>query len=152
MTPNAFIADFQKVHTDLLNLINSFGKAVESANLSQAKEFLNEINNITNAHFNFEETYLYPRLRRLVIEMTERLRNEQEAMRDFMMQATTLLKRTKLSKNEVATILGMTPRLSKLFNDCNKLISLAENFRDEDKEDLSRRFKECSKTKSAVCV
>ena len=152
MTLHAFIADFQKVHTDLLNLISSFGRAVESANLSQAKEFLNEIDNVTNGHFNFEETYLYPRLRRLVIEMTERLHNEQEAMREFMVQATAILKRTKLSKNEVATILGMTPRLSNLFNDCNKLVSLAENFRDEDKEDLSRRFKECSKAKSAVCI
>lgn len=152
MTANAFIADFQRVHTDLLNLINSFGKAVESANLTQAKEFLEEIDNVTNAHFNFEEMYLYPRLRRLVIEMTERLRNEQEAVREFMAEATALLKKAKLSKNEVTVILGMTPRLSKLFNDCNKLVSLAENFRDEDKEDLNRRFKECSQAKSAVCI
>ena len=68
-----FIVDFQKDHSDLFKLVGSFSKAVKSRNLTQGKEILNKIDSIANGHFLFEETYLYPRLRRLVFEITENL-------------------------------------------------------------------------------
>lgn len=149
---NNFLDDFHKDHSRLIKLIASFSKTIESPNLNAAKQILNEINKIADTHFNFEETYLYPRLRRLILEITQNLHREQETMREFINKTRSILNKTKLPKNELLPILEMTPRLSKLFNDCDDLISLVQKFDKDDIDDLNRRFRECCGVKNLVTV
>lgn len=149
---NNFLDDFRKDHSRLIKSVASFNKAIESSSLNAAKQILNEINEALDAHFNFEETYLYPRLRRLMLEITQNLHREQETMREFINKTRSILDKTKLPKNELSPILEMTPRLSKLFNDCNDLVSLVKKFDKKDIDDLERRFRECRVVKNLVTV
>ncbi len=142
-----FIDDFQKDHSELLDLLKSFHSAIESSNINKAKGILNRIDGITSGHFNFEEAYLYPRLQRLVREITGRLHNEQEATKEFIHKSRNALSRNKVGRPEALSLLAMLPKLSKFFEDCNSIASLAEKFDEEEKEDLSKRFRECSKVK-----
>jgi len=140
-----FIDDFQKDHSELLDLLKSFHRAIESSNINEANGILNRIDDITSGHFSFEEAYLYPRLQRLVREITERLHNEQEATKEFIRKSRNALSRNKMGRSETLPLLAILPRLSKFFEDCNSIASLAEKFDEEEKKDLSRRFRECSK-------
>ena len=142
-----FIDDFQKDHSELLDLLKSFHRAIESSNINEAKGILNRIDGITSGHFSFEETYLYPRLQRLVREITGRLHNEQEAAKEFIRKSRNALNRNKVGRPEALSLLVMLPKLSKFFEDCNRITSLAEKFDEEEKEDLSKRFRECSRAK-----
>ena len=146
--PHNFIDGFQKDHSDLLELLKSFRSAIESSNISEAKGILNRIDGITSGHFNFEEAYLYPRLQRLVREITGRLHNEQETTKEFIHKSRNALSRNKVARPEVLSLLAMIPKLSKFFEDCNSIASLAEKFDEEEKKDLSKRFRECSKLKA----
>ncbi|MEK6714951.1 MAG: hemerythrin domain-containing protein [Candidatus Omnitrophota bacterium] len=139
---DSFIDDFQKDHLELLNLVNSFQGAIESSDCYEAKNILTKIDDLANRHFDFEENYLYPRLRRLVLEITENLRREQETVREFIDKSRRALEKNSLHKFELSDLLKTSPRLSKFFEECDDLASLAEKFSEEDKEDLKRRFKE----------
>lgn len=150
---NNFIQDFQKDHSKLQSLIYSFGTAIKSSNLDKAREILNLVDKIASDHFNFEETYLYPRLRRLVLELTHNLQNEQQTMKDFINKSRLLLdKDSKVNKNGLACLLQPLPRLSKIFKECGDLFYLVNKFSKEDKDDLNLRFKECCSAKSLSAV
>lgn len=149
---NNFIENFQKDHTVLLELISSFQGAVETTNREKAKTILRRIEDMADGHFSFEENYLYPRLRRLILEITGNLGNEQETMRNFLVKSRELLNKNKLGKNEMSYILEMLPRLSKLFEDCNDLISLAKKFNKPDRDDLNQRYQECREERNVVNV
>ncbi len=140
-----FIDDFQKDHSELLDLLKSFRSAIESSNINEAKGILNKIDGITSGHFSFDETYLYPRLQRLVREITGRLHNEQEATKEFIRKSRNTLSRNKIGRPDALPLLAMLPKLSKFFEDCNKITLLADRFDDEEKEYLHKRFKESSK-------
>ena len=141
------IDDFQKDHSELLGLMRTFHGAIASSNKSEANEALNRIDSMANSHFSFEETYFYPRLQRLVREITGRLHNDQEAMREFICKSRSVLAKDRMSKNDLDSLLAMIPKLSKFFEECGKIAFLAERFDDEEKEYLYKRFKECSKKK-----
>lgn len=143
-----FFDNFQKDHSELDSLITSFRKAVETPDRVKAKGILSRINEITEGHFSFEETYFYPRLRRLVSEITENLRREQETVRDFMTKSKSFLGRNKSKESELSSLLDMLPRLSMFLKQCNDLIPLARKFNQYDKEDLNKRFKEYRKIKT----
>ena len=147
---NNFIKDFQKNHSKLLGLISSFRKTMESLHLPKARKILDEIDTITNGHFNFEEIYLYPRLRRLVLETTQNLHKEQQTTRGFISKSRGLLEKNKLTRFEISNILDMVSRLSKLFKDCDNLVFLVDKFNERDKKDLNKRFRDCCKTKRLV--
>ncbi len=140
-----FIDDFQKDHSELLDLLKSFRSAIESSNINEAKGILNKIDGITSGHFSFDETYLYPRLQRLVREITGRLHNEQEATKEFIRKSRNTLSRNKIGRPDALPLLAMLPKLSKFFEDCNKITLLADRFDDEEKKYLHKRFKESSK-------
>ena len=142
-----FFDNFQKDHSELDNLITSFRKAVETSDRVRAKGILAQINEISEGHFSFEETYFYPRLRRLVCEITENLRREQETIRNFVTKAKNFLEQNKAKENELSNLLEALPRLSKFLEQCNELIPLARKFNQYDREDLNKRFKECRKVK-----
>jgi hemerythrin len=147
-----FIDDFQKDHSELLGLLKSFHRAIESSNINEANGILNRIDDITSGHFSFEETYLYPRLQRLVREITGRLHNEQEATKEFIRKSRNTLSRNKVGRPEVLSLLAMLPKLSKFFEDCDKITFLAKRFDDEEKEYLHKRFKECSKKEKRLIL
>jgi len=142
---DTFIDDFQKDHSKLNALFVSFRKAIQVSNRKKAKEILCEINDIIEGHFNFEETYLYPRLRRLVSEITTNLQNGQETMWEFVSKSRNFLEDSKASKDKLNSLLGMLPGLSGLLSQCNDLLPLAKRFNEEDRIDLDKRFKECRK-------
>ena len=145
---NKFTVDLKKDHIELLNLINSFRKAVEASHQDRAKEILERMDNLASGHFNFEEIYLYPRLRRMIMQVTKSLCNEQKILGEFIFRSRCLLKKNNLSRNGLRGILEMLPRLSKLFAECDSLTSLIKKFGKEDKEDLNQRFYEFRKTKN----
>ena len=136
-----FFDNFQKDHSELDSLITSFRKAVETPDRVKAKGILSRINEITEGHFSFEETYFYPRFRRLVSEITENLRREQEAVRDFVTKSKSFLERNKSKESELSSLLDTLPRLSMFLEQCNDLIPLARKFNQYDKDDLNKRFK-----------
>ena len=151
-----FIDAFQKDHGRLLALFTYFQKAVEVSKRDEAKEILSQINAISEGHFSFEETYFYPRLRRLVSEITEKLRNEQQMMRAFVRKSQDALNKDlntdNFHKEDLSGILEMLPRLSVFMMQCNDLVHLAKRFNKEDREDLDKRFKEChSSARNGAC-
>ncbi len=147
-----FIDRFLEDHTELLELVSKFHNAVETLNQDKARGILRKIEYITEGHFSFEENYLYPRLRRLILEITGNLGKEQETMRDFLAKSKVLLGKDKLDRDKLSYILETLPRLSKLFSECNDLISLAKKFSKDDKDDLNQRFLECKEAKREVTV
>lgn len=146
---DTFVADFEKEHFKLNNLLSSFKKAVEASNLKRGREILCQIAQITEGHFAFEETYLYPRLRRLVSEITVNLENGQETMREFVSKSRNFLEDNKTSKDEQLSLLNILPRLSEFLNQCNDLLPLAKRFNTDDRADLDKRFKECCRKPQA---
>lgn len=150
--PNSFIEDFKKDHSELLDLITSFRNTIESSRKAEAEDILNKIDDIANGHFTFEETYLYPRLRRLVLEITDNLRKEQQIVRQFIKDSKSLLDKDRWDKSKLTSLSDILPRVSKFFKDCNDLVFLVEKFGERDKDDLQRRFKERCGVKSAVSV
>lgn len=138
-----FIDGFQKDHDELVTLFTSFQKAIEASKTDEAKKILSRIDTLSKGHFSFEETYFYPRLRRLVSEITEKLRNEQQIMRDFIKKSQSFLNMDNFNKKDLSGILEMLPRWSVFMMQCNDLIHLAKRFNKEDRDDLDRRFKEC---------
>lgn len=147
-----FIDGFQNDHGRLSSLFSSFQKAIEASKTNEANKILSQINAISEGHFSFEETYFYPRLRRLVLEITERLRNEQQKMRQFVEKSKTFLAKDKSTKEELSCLLEMLPQLSVFMRQCNELVPLAKRFNKEDRDDLDRRFKDChSSARNDVC-
>lgn len=138
-----FMDDFQKDHSKLLNLVTSFRSAIETSKLDKAKEILTKMDGLSNRHFSFEENYLYPRLRRLVIQITEGLHCQQQMVREFISKSGSFLNKKRCNKNKLTSLLDMLPGVSKFFKDCNDLVFLVEKFDKEDKDDLNRRFREC---------
>lgn len=126
-----FIDGFQKDYSRLLALFTSFQKAIEASKADEAKEILSQINAISEEHFTFEETYFYPRLRRLVSEITEKLYNERQIMGDFLRKSHNFLnkdlKMNNFNQKDLSSILEMLPRLSLLMMQCNDLVHLAKN-------------------------
>ncbi len=149
---NNFIDNFLKDHTKLLELVSEFHNALETLNRDKARGILRKIEYITEGHFSFEENYLYPRLRRLILEITGNLGKEQETMKDFLTKSRMLLDKNKLDRDKLFYILETLPKLSKQFCECNDLISLAKKFSKDDKDDLNQRFKECKEAKREVTV
>ena len=149
---NNFVDNFQKDHSKLINLVTSFRKAIESTNHGEAKEILTKIDNLANGHFNFEENYLYPRLRRLISQITQNLHREQQRMKEFIEESRSFLDKHGVDKNRLSGILDTLPQLSKFFKDCNDLVFLIEKFDKKDKDDLELRFKECCGRKSLAGV
>ena len=137
-----FVDNFQKDHTELLALVTSFREAVKSSDRDGAKEILDKMNDIANSHFNFEETYLYPRLRRLMSELTKSLLGEQQAMTEFIMKSRKILINKAVGKKELKELLDTVPRLSKFLKECDDLVLLAGKFNKEDEDYLNRRLRE----------
>lgn len=140
---DTFFDNFQKDHSELNTLFASFKKAIKAQNRKKAKEILQRISDIIDGHFNFEETYLYPRLRRLVLEITANLQNGQEGMRRFIGKSKNFLADSKKNKEELVSLLDMLPGLSLFLNQCNELLPLARKFNAEDRMDLEKRFQAC---------
>ena len=145
-----FIKDFQKDHQKMLALVNSFKDAAGTKNTAKAKQILDEIETIANAHFAFEETYLYPRLRRLVSQITEGLSGSHETMREFISKARDLLGGNKPDKTD--SFFKNLPKLSEFFDTCNSLAFLAGKFNEYDKNDLNARYKECCRLNSREVI
>lgn len=147
-----FIDEFKNDHFKILSLISSFKETIESSDTLRAKDILDKLNSTAEGHFSFEQVYLYPRLRRLIHEITQNLYKEQQAIKDFIAGSKELLENGKLNKQKVVSILEALPRLSNLFKDCNDLVSLTEKFSYEEKEDLRQKFKECRLEEGLVRV
>ena len=139
------VFDLEKDHQELSNLVASFRDAVVSSDRSAAREALNKIDDVATGHFRFERGYLYPRMRRLVFELIERLHSEQDAVKRFIKESSDILNKERLGKDTATSILNMLPALSKYLKDCNELIMLADKFGKEEKSDLNQKLKECSK-------
>ena len=142
-----FIDDFKKDHMELLNLINSFQKAIEASKREEACRVLDKMDSIAGRHFSFEETYLYPRIRRLVNQITLNLYNRQQTIKEFIKESRIAFGKNRLSRGNLVSILDRLPQLSNFFRDCNELVFLIEKFSQEDKEDLGIRFRESSRIK-----
>ena len=142
MTDNVnFIKDFQKDHEQLLAFVNFFKDAVQVKNTAKAKQILEKIETIANTHFIFEETYLYPRIRRLVSQITEGLSASHQLMWDFIVKSQDLLKSNRMDKTD--SLFENVKELSESFDSCNGLAYLADKFSEYDKNDSNERYKEC---------
>lgn len=145
-----FIKDFQKDHDQILALVDSFKQALSAKDKAKAEQILEKIETTANAHFIFEETYLYPRLRRLVSQITEGLSASHELMRSFIAKAGGLLSDDNLDKT--GPLFEDVPKLSKLFDACGSMTFLADKFSEYDKNDLNERYKECSQLNSPGAI
>lgn len=136
------VSDLQKDHIELSNLVFSFQNALAASDKKEAKKILDKIVDMTNKHFRFEEGYLYPRLRRLISEMIEKLSNEQKTIREFVSQMHRVLHMPRIGKNRLYDISKFIPIVSQHLNDCDDLIIMANKFGIEERNELNRKFKE----------
>lgn len=141
---NSIIQSLRQDHSELSKLILDFRRAIELTHFSQAKEVLGKIEQIAKAHFEFEETYLYPRLRRLVLEITNALRQEIQIFNDFIKKVKISLEKKKLDENKLISLLTLLPAMLESLKECDYLILLSKKFGRQDLEDLSRRFIQCT--------
>ena len=139
------VSDLQKDHIELSNLVFSFQNALGVSDKKEAKKILDKIVNMTNNHFKFEEGYLYPRLRRLISEIIERLNNEQKTIREFVSQMHRALHMSRISKNKLYDMSKFIPVVSQHLRDCDDLIVMADKFGREEKDELNRKLKEYRK-------
>lgn len=146
-----FIGNFKKDHRELTSLITDFKEAVKASDINKARIIMAKIEFIAGGHFDFEETYLYPRLRRLISEITENFCSNQKQIKDFITRSKKALSK-KSSQEELKPLLNELPGMLKYFKDCDDLTILTEKFRKEDIEDLNRRFEESSLLKNLPCA
>ncbi len=139
------ISELQKDHIELSNLVFSFQNALTASDKKEAGKILGKIVDMTNNHFKFEEGYLYPRIRRLMSEVIEKLGGEQKTIKGFISQMQHALHMTRVNKNRLYDISRFIPLVSQHLKDCDDLIVTADKFGKEEKDELNRKFKEYRK-------
>ena len=139
------VGSLKKSHEEITKLIGSFRAAVEASNRKAAKELLARINDATRSHFTFEENYLYPRMRRLMFELIEKLGSGQEAVRGFIKESRDVLGNGRSARDAFAAISQLLPAVSRYLEDCNDLAALADKFGAAEKGELAKKLKECCK-------
>lgn len=137
-----FIGAFQQDHNKIKNHVNSLQKSIKNLQITQSRTILNKIEELVEPHFKFEEDYLYPRLQRLMREITQKLYNEHQAVLKFFKEATDIVKKDRLSKIEKENILNNLTKFYTILEQCEDLANFAERFDVSDKDDLNKRFKE----------
>ena len=137
-----FIGAFQQDHYRIKNHVNSLQKSIENSQITQARTILNKIEALVESHFKFEEDFLYPRLQRLMREITLKLYNEHQVVLKFFKEATDIVKKDRLSKIEKENILNNLTKFYTILDKCEDLTYFAKKFDGADKDDLSRRLKE----------
>lgn len=142
---SGLVSDLQKDHIELSNLVFSFQNTLAVSDKKEARKILGKIVNMTNSHFRFEEGYLYPRLRRLISEIIERLNDEQKTIREFVSQMHRALHMPRVSKNKLYDISKFIPIVSQHLKDCDDLIVMANKFGREERDELDRKLKEYRK-------
>lgn len=144
---NNLVGDLQKNHRELSSLVVSFQRALTASDRKEAREILDKIDDMASGHFKFEEGYLYPRMRRLMLEMIEKLCNGQEAIKGFIRETRGSLKKDRMDKNRLSDLSRIIPMISRHVEDCNDLVRLADKFGEEEGSELNQKFKACCEIK-----
>src|SRR3989338_7449510 len=139
---NELANGLQKNHKDLVGLIASLREALNGSDLKKGQVILERIEEVAAAHFRFEKDYLYPRMRRLVFNIMDRLNCQQETVRRFIKESKVTLSRGRNAGNRLRNISETLPVVSTYLNDCNDLAILANKFGKEEERDLTQKFKE----------
>ena len=144
---NNLVSDLQKNHQELSSLVVSFQNALAASDRKEARELLERIDDMTSGHFRFEEGYLYPRMRRLMLEMIEKLCNGQQAIKGFIRETRGSLKKDRVSKNRLSDLSKIVQMISEHVEDCDDLVCLANKFGEEEEGELNQKFKACYEIK-----
>lgn len=136
------VDEVQKDHRLSFNLITQFREALSSRKKKEAEKILGRLDEALARHFDFEVSYLYPRMRRLILEITDRLCARQERIKNSIKEAQHLLNRDNVGKDKLSTITDALEMISSHLGDCAGIVSLANNFCKEEKDELGQRFKE----------
>jgi hemerythrin len=139
---NDLVSNLKKDHNELYSLIGSFTDTLTGSGLRQPRNILRQIEDVAQVHFKFENDYLYPRMRRLLLVLLEKLCIEQRTVQEFIGKSHSILnKRNRLTKNSSAIVTEMVSAISKHLKDCDDVILLADKFGDEEKNELNKKLK-----------
>ena len=144
---NNLVSELRKSHEELSGLVNSFQRALGASDNKEARKILERIEDAAGRHFRFEENYLYPRMRRLALEMIDRLNAGQKSMKELIDSSRHLLSKDRFGKDRPSSMQEMLRMVSRYLEDCNDIIPLANKFGKEEESELSRKLKECCESK-----
>src|SRR3989338_6674343 len=99
---NSLVENVRKDHDQHLSLITQFRNALSSRKKKDAKEIFSNLDRTLARHFEFEVNYLYPRMRRLVLEMTERLCLKQKQITTSIKKSQRILDKNRVNKNRLS--------------------------------------------------
>ena len=144
---NNLVSELRKSHEELSALVNSFQRALRASDNKEARKIIEKIESAADRHFRFEENYLYPRMRRLALEMIEKLSSGQKSMKELIDSSRHALSKDRHGKDRPSSMQEMLRMVSRYLEDCNDIIPLANKFGKEEESELSRKFKECCEVK-----
>ena len=129
---DSLVEVLRKDHKELRGSVVSLKKSAGSSDRSKMVKALKEIEKAAAGHFKFEENYLYPRMQRLIFEIVENLRDEQNEIKENLTEKTDIYDTLDL--------------LMRHLDRCDDLVAIADKFREEEKDDLNKKLKECCNT------
>lgn len=137
------VGSLKKDHDELSGLVASFTSTVTASDLEEGRRILCRIEDSAKNHFKFENDYLYPRMRRLLLGLLDNLCIEQMRLEEFIGRSHEVLKRRKrLTRNGSSAISELASAISGHLKDCDEVVSLAEKFSNEEKCELGQKLKE----------
>jgi hypothetical protein len=131
-----FREDHRKVRDGLLEII----KALQSKDVSKAREILGRINVLVGPHFRYEEETLYPALRTFLGEYVDQLLKEHDGVIETALSCAQLLQKNSLMDEEANRAASAARALLVHVSNCDGLAILSERLNPQELEQLGEKL------------
>lgn len=131
-----FREDHRKVRDGLLEMIT----ALQSKDVSKAKQILGNLNILVGPHFRYEEEALYPALRVFLGEYVDQLLSEHDGVIDTARSCVELLQKDSLTDEEAKQAANAARALLVHVSNCDGLAILSERLTPGEMEELGNKF------------
>lgn len=131
-----FREDHRQVRDGLLEIID----ALQSKDVSKAREVLGRIDVLVRPHFRFEEESLYPTLRVFLGEYVDQLLEEHNGVIDTARSCAELLQKESLTDEEARQAANAARAVLVHVSNCDGLAILTERLTSEELDRLGDKF------------
>ena len=135
------IAEFREDHRNVRDGLLDIIGALQSKDVSKAREILGGLDTLIGPHFRFEEEALYPTLRVFLGEYVDELLKEHDGVIETARSCAELLEKESLTDEEANQAAQAARALLIHVSNCDGLAILSERLKPEDLDELSEKYK-----------